>query len=830
MTGALRRLSTKYALVIAAVLLLCMALVLMLAGYFVFRGTNDLRGDLSDSFSAFQSVNDLRTLRASSTYLGQRLFDPLYNLDVTALNAEIALISDWLQPRSVFILDDQGRLVTDGTSANPDHGRKERIPEALAQQQSVIEPAEDGKRIYFRIAHEGSVIGYARIAFSNDRQRALLTELHNTVEVAWQRFEQWFLSIGVVGFAVVVLVSVGVAWRLSISLSRPLREMSRAAEQFASGNLTHQLPAHADDELGRLASSLNRMAKDLRRAGRLLMRAQEMASFGSWEWRPGQERLHLSHGVYAILGLVHGSHPCAIADVLERSVPPDRDRFESLLRGRFETPVSCELRILREDGQMRSVLVKGESERSEDGRLIASFGTIQDITEQQHAQAQLTRLANFDVLTGLPNRNLFYDRLRQALRKAQREQRQVALLFLDLDRFKEINDALGHDVGDALLRAAAQRLQECMRDSDTLARMGGDEFVLMIEDFCEPTTPSTVARKLLGALGAPFSLAERELFISASVGIALFPQDANDLETLIKHADIAMYAAKEQGKGAFHFFTSELQRVASERLALEQQLRQAIERAELYFHFQPQVRAADSRFVGIEALLRWGHGETSVSPARFIPILEETGLITRVTEQALREACTALKALELRGLADLRAAINLSARQLKQPDLLGLIQSVLKTYEVRAKQLEVEITESTLLDDAQCQTNAAQLSTYGVRLAIDDFGTGYSSLTYLKRFDVDALKVDRSFIADLLLDKDDAQIVGAVIGLAQGLGIDSVAEGVEDLAQRARLESLGCDFIQGYLIARPMSLDELLTWAGNGGSPGKSEVVATDQG
>jgi predicted signal transduction protein with EAL and GGDEF domain len=341
----------------------------------------------------------------------------------------------------------------------------------------------------------------------------------------------------------------------------------------------------------------------------------------------------------------------------------------------------------------------------------------------------------------------------------------------------------------------------------------------MIEDVATTASPSTVARKLIDALSAPFQLAERELFVSASVGIALFPQDADDLETLIKRADIAMYAAKEQGRGSFHFFTLELQRMASDRLALEHQLRAAIDGGELGLQFQPQVRAADGALVALEALLRWGE---AIAPARFVPVLEESGLITRVTGAVLEEACDALKALESRGFGGLRMAVNLSARQLRQPDLLALIASTLTSVGLGPEQLEIEITESTLLDDEQCQENAAQLGAYGVRLAIDDFGTGYSSLTYLKRFDVDALKIDRSFVQDMLDDQDDAQIVQAVLGLASGLGIESIAEGVEADRQRAQLQAMGCDLLQGYLIARPMPLPDLLRWLAEPSAPGRS--------
>jgi diguanylate cyclase (GGDEF)-like protein/PAS domain S-box-containing protein len=808
----LQRLSTRYALIIAVVLLLGMAFVLTLSGYFVVRGTDELRDELSTSLSQVHREHELESIRASSTYLAQRLFNPLYNLDITTLNAEIKRINDWLEPRSVNILDAEGRVVTDGTDENAEHGQQQQIPDALRSQASLIETRTDGQRLFFRIAHNGVVIGYVRILLSEAREQALLQGLNERIARASRRLERSFVSIAAYSLVIVFFASLLIAWRLSRTLSRPLLEMSHAAEQFAAGNLGHQLPARATDELGRLANSLNGMARDLAKANRLAYRAQEIAAFGSWEWRPANNELRTSHGVNQIFGLAPTAKLARIEDFLAFLEASDRDHFAGVLRGTLDTPFSIEVSIRRGDGETRRMLVKGESEQSDDGLVTVCFGTIQDITEQQRVQEQLTRLANFDTLTGLPNRNLFYDRLSHALLKARRQGSSVALFFLDLDRFKEINDALGHDVGDLLLRMAAERLQEAVRDCDTLARMGGDEFTLIIEDACTGMAPQAIARKLIDALQAPFFVVERELFVSASLGIALFPDDANDLETLIKHADVAMYAAKSNGRSAFHFFTAELQEAANLRLTLEHQLRHAIEDREIVLHFQPQVRASDHRLVGIEALMRWHDPKLAVPPSHFVPVLEETGLITQLTAPLLRESCAALQAIRAHGFLDARVAVNLSARQLQQPELLNLIESTLDVFELHPEQLEIEITESTLLDNELCQSNAVKLRAFGARLAIDDFGTGYSSLTYLKRFDVDALKIDRSFVQDMLDDPDDAQIVKAVVGLAAGLGIDSVGEGVEQVAQSAWLASIGCDLLQGYSIAYPMPLNDLLAW------------------
>jgi diguanylate cyclase (GGDEF)-like protein len=388
------------------------------------------------------------------------------------------------------------------------------------------------------------------------------------------------------------------------------------------------------------------------------------------------------------------------------------------------------------------------------------------------------------------------------------------LLFVDLDRFKAINDALGHAIGDELLKHVARRLKSIVRDCDTLARMGGDEFTLIIEEINEELAPQKVAQNLIDVLASGFRIGERELFVSASIGISLYPKDATNIDVLIKNADTAMYVAKEQGRATFRFFTPELDQLAHQRLALEHQLRQAIDRQEFELHFQPQVRSNGGKLVAMESLLRWRQQQVLRAPGGFLPVLEDTGLITRLTGWALREACAAVAQLRAKGLRNLRVSVNLSARQFQQSDLLLLIDQSLKEFVLNPDQLEIEITENTLLDRDLSQNNAAQLAERGVRLAIDDFGTGYSSLTYLKRFHVDTLKIDRTFVQNMLEDPEDAQITSTVVALARGLGIDCVAEGVEEPEQLAALRAVGCDLIQGYLVCRPIDIERLLGWAG----------------
>ena len=812
MTGPLRRLNTKYALLFAVVLLIVTLVVLSLAGFLVFQRTNELRAELIESFSIVQDANDVEALRNSGDYLSNRLFNPLYDLDISALNDEIAQIESWLRPRSILLLDTAGRVVSDGTLENPAYGTAIELPPGLRAGEPLIEPVAGGTLLYFVIGYGDELAGYSRVDLSDARKRGLIDALGGRVQEAWRGYVQGFLGTAVLSIGLIFGVSVLLGWWLSTSLSRPLREMIGAAEHFAAGDLGHKLPERSRDELGRLARALNKMAHDLRTAGRLLDRAQEMATFGSWEWCCGDSALLLSHGVYQALGVEARSFAPTVQNLLAFVVPEAQERVFAILQGRYQEPVSAEFAIRRVDGESRTLFIQGEPTRDAAGGVVGFLGTIQDITERQRSNEQLQYLANYDSLTGLPNRNLFYDRLNQAIKKARRRDNEVALLFLDLDRFKSINDALGHDVGDELLRHVARRLQGVVRESDTLARMGGDEFTLIVDDITEEFSPQTIAQNLIEALTSAFVIAGREMFISTSIGIALYPKDAGNLDGLIKNADTAMYLAKEQGKAVFRFFTPELDRLAHERLTLEHQLRQAVDRHAFELYYQPQVRSAGGDLVALETLLRWRLDGALQSAARFVPVLEETGLITRLTGWVLDESCRALAHLQGLGLHGLRICVNLSAGQFQQADLLDLIDAALVQHGLRPHQLELEITESTLLDRELSQRNAERVAERGVRLAIDDFGTGYSSLTYLKRFDVDALKIDRSFIRDLCSDPEDAQITATLIGLAHSLGIDCVAEGVEETAQLERLRDAGCDLVQGYLVCRPVPIAELKDW------------------
>jgi diguanylate cyclase (GGDEF)-like protein/PAS domain S-box-containing protein len=431
--------------------------------------------------------------------------------------------------------------------------------------------------------------------------------------------------------------------------------------------------------------------------------------------------------------------------------------------------------------------------------------------ERKNAEDRLAHLAEFDTVTGLPNRHLFRDRLGQSLAQARRNERQVAILFIDLDRFKAVNDTYGHAVGDTLLRQVAARLGECVRSGDTVARLSGDEFAVILSELTKAEDAGLVAQKVVHALAAPFEPDGHQTYISASIGVSLYPGDGDQVDTLLKNADTAMYRAKEQGRNGYQFYLPEMNERLMERLQLEAKLRGALDRGEFRLHYQPKVSLETGAISGFEALLRWQHGERLVSPADFIPILEDTGLIVPVGEWVLRGVCEQIRQWQEHGIAARPVAVNLSTRQFQHKNLVLMVAQILRETGVVPDLLELELTESLLMGDAEEAADMLhELKGLGVRLSIDDFGTGYSSLAYLKRFPLDTLKIDRAFIRDIVTDPDDATLTLTIINLAHSMRLKVVAEGVETGAQLDFLGRNGCDEMQGYYFARPMPAEECL--------------------
>jgi diguanylate cyclase (GGDEF)-like protein len=449
-------------------------------------------------------------------------------------------------------------------------------------------------------------------------------------------------------------------------------------------------------------------------------------------------------------------------------------------------------------------LIKGQG----DGYLI--LRAIRYAIERKNIEKNLYLLAHYDSLTGLANRDFFHTTLSKSLLRAKRNNQALGLMFLDLDHFKEINDTLGHAAGDYLLISVTKRLQSCVRETDTIARLGGDEFTIILDSIQQSENAGMVAGKILLALAEPFLISNHQVNISSSIGIALYPKDATNLEEMIKYADTAMYKAKEKGRNNYQYFTEDLNAEVAKTMALKNDLRKAIKQNQLFLHYQPKVNTNNKAIVGAEALLRWQHPTRGlIPPVEFIPIAEQSGLIDDIGAWVIKEAISQNHKWREKQLKPIFMAINLSAKQFEKRDFVNLIERELLDINMEASSLELEITESLLMKEEQlAQDILRELNDKGHKISIDDFGTGYSSLTYLKRFTVNSLKIDRSVIKDITSNQDDAEIVKAIIAMAHALRLIVIAEGVEEQKQLAFLQLHNCDEIQGYLFSKPVSAEE----------------------
>jgi diguanylate cyclase (GGDEF)-like protein/PAS domain S-box-containing protein len=539
----------------------------------------------------------------------------------------------------------------------------------------------------------------------------------------------------------------------------------------------------------------------------------EDAVVGIFQMTPEGRPLNVNRALAQIHGYESPDHFKAEVSNLFSQVFTDLRQIDELKRVLDEKGVvrSAEMEVLCRDRTKKWVLANVRAVRDHDGKVALHEGTLEDITDRKVAENQVKSLAYCDVLTGLPNRSLLLDRLSKALASGRRRKETVALLFLDLDRFKVINDSLGHAFGDLLLREVADRLKKQTREQDTVARLGGDEFLMVLAGLRDTTDASVAARRVMDAIIPEFVIEGRSLSVNCSMGVSIFPQHGLDSETLIKNADAAMYSAKESGRNRFTFFSEEMNDQVAQRLTLEHGLRAAIDNNEFFLMYQPQMDIATGAMVGLEALIRWRHPVLGlVPPDRFIRIAEYSGLIAPIGAWVLRTACAQARRWQEEGVCALTVAVNVSAVQFRQPGFQELVGSVLSETGLPCQYLELELTESLLLSNADMTASVLQeLKGMGLKLSIDDFGTGYSSLSYLKQFPFDKLKIDRSFISEVAVDADDAAIVTAIIRMAKSLGLKVIAEGVENEAQMSFLRALRCDEIQGYYFSKPLTADEV---------------------
>ena len=552
-----------------------------------------------------------------------------------------------------------------------------------------------------------------------------------------------------------------------------------------------------------------RMTESLREQEQMLSSITGNIADGIYRSSPDKGMIYANEALARMFGYASVTELMNVAGPILYANPRRRQELTQLLddHGHYRNE---EVEYQRKDGSRFYAVNSATTVKDERGNPIYFDGVISDITERKRAEAQVYQLAHYDSLTGLPNRALLRDRLSQAMSDARRRDAKLAVMYLDLDRFKTVNDSLGHETGDKLLKSVAARLRECMRDSDSISRQGGDEFLLVLRDVADAPAVARIAEKLQEAVAKPVRIGEYELHITPSIGISLYPDDAEDMDGLIRNADAAMYHAKENGRFNFQFFTPEMNTRAYERLSLEGSLRQAIERNEFQLHYQPQVDLRTGAVMGVEALLRWRRGGIEdVPPSVFVPVLESSGMIGQVGEWVLREACRQNREWQSQGLVPLPVAVNLSAIQFNRRNMADTISGILAETGLEPRWLELEFTESAVMHDSREVAGIiGRLDDLGVQLALDDFGTGYSSLSYLRRFHLDKLKIDQSFVRDIDLDVDDAAIVTAIIGMARNLKVAVVAEGVETRAQCEFLRSHGCDGLQGYLFSKPLTARE----------------------
>jgi len=566
---------------------------------------------------------------------------------------------------------------------------------------------------------------------------------------------------------------------------------------------------------------LHRAEESLRQSETRLARAQKIARMGSWEWNTLTGEIYWSDELYRILGFTPGDPPQVEMDwSIDLINEADQAAFRKAINSAAQQCQSFSLiyRVKSQNGDELVVNSQAEVECDSEGRAQLVSGTTLDITARIRAENEIQQLINYDTLTSLPNRTLLHDRLRQAIAQASRDRQMAGVLFLDLDRFKGINETLGHRAGDKLLKTIAKRLKACVRETDTLARIGGDEFAVVLMGVSSEEIITSITKKVLGLISEPIFINGHEIYTTGSIGIAVYPMDGDDGATLLKHADQAMYQAKERDGNNFQFFSSEMNIKVLERMMLENSLRKALEREDLFLLYQPQVDTRTGTIIGLEALLRWKHPDMGVIlPDKFIYLAEETGLIIPIGEWVLRTACFQARAWQKQGFQPMRMAVNLSAKQFAQKDLSETIAAILLESGLAPDWLELEITESTIMKNPDSNTRMLhKLKDMGISLAIDDFGTGYSSLSYLKHFPINRLKIDRMFVRDIAINPDDAAIVEIIISMAHTLKLSVTAEGVETRPLMEFLSSRNCAEMQGYLFSRPVKAEEITKILENG--------------
>jgi len=636
-------------------------------------------------------------------------------------------------------------------------------------------------------------------------------------------------------FLTIFIVSTLVLWIFRHLVTRHLAAMAQYTRDLSLKNLSrplrldrHETPANKRDELGMVTDAINQMrerlnddvdrrerdAADILKFSKAIDQSPSSVLICDRLWRIEYANRKFSQLTGHDPAEIKGKHPSSL---IEQSM--DSHEAKHLWQ-------SVRLQVQRVgvwQGEVNSARRNGERYweqlvvtpiKDNSGETTGYLILGEDISIRKRYEQQLLRQANYDILTGLPNRMLALDRLKLALAQARRDDSQVGVMFLDLDNFKHINDTLGHDAGDTLLIEAARRVSSCLRGTSTVARLGGDEFLVILPGLTGSDAACQVAERILQTFSTPFMLNAQEVFVTTSIGIATFPNDADNSGTLLQHADAAMYEAKHKGKSAFARFTPQMTEVSHERLHMESHMRKALELNEFQLCFQPIVDTTTGRLVAAEALLRWHNPALGlVMPDRFIPLAEETGMIIPIGEWVIQEACKAARCWQALAGYDIGIAVNVSPRQFRDPGFTDVVMRALNASNLKPELLELEITERLILDNTiETADILRHLDRAGIRLSVDDFGTGYSALSYLKSYPFDTLKIDKSFIQDVLSEAEDASLVRAIINMAHSLGLRVIAEGVEEEAQTHFLRMENCDFSQGYFYSRPLPEQDFIHW------------------
>lgn len=654
-----------------------------------------------------------------------------------------------------------------------------------------------------------------------------LSLLRETLLSATERNLKTTISIGISGAFLVLIIAFGVTRRITKRLSGLLR-WSKAV---STGNLHASLDPDSHDEVGLLTRSMKDMANSIAQAQSELKVAKNKAEMTADElqiyanaFENSGESILITDRDNRILNVnaaftretgyelkdLAGKNPSILSSGQTSSSTYQKMWNELNENGFWQG----ELWDKRKDGEVYPKWAAISAIRDTQGELLFYMSTFTNISDRKEAEAQIEHLAHHDILTGLQNRFSMEVQLEQAIAIANREQKKLAVLFIDLDRFKNINDSLGHHAGDDLLINVGNRLKECVRDSDIVARIGGDEFVVVVTDITENATAAVLAEKILTSISIPYRINEKELATTPSIGISVFPEDGRSVDDLMRTADVAMYHAKEHGRNNFQYFTESMLVAANKRIELERGLRTGLQENQFFLHYQPQIHSSGKNVIAVEALVRWAHPDHGiVPPDQFIPVAEETDIIHDLGRWVLNAAFSQLVAWKALGLMELKMAVNLSAKQLQSRTLCNEIDHLLKHHQLDGKEIELEITETSVMNEPeQAIQHLKELRDLGITLSIDDFGTGHSSLAYLKRLPIQNLKLDRSFVRDIETDPNDAEICLAALALAHNMGLQVVAEGVETEAQRDFLTDHDCDYLQGYLFSRPLPADEVFEY------------------